>query len=187
MRQNCYNETDLLSGLKQGSEQAFTDIYNLYWKNLYFLAHKHLKSAEQAEEIVQDVFLALWKYRKTLQIQSLHTYLAAITRYSVYRFFAKEKKLKIAKITGTSEGLVPVYAEESINHKLLLDIVQKLSDRLPEKCRLVFTSNKLLDQPLEQVAQEMNISVKTAEAHLTKALKIIRGGLKDVSFLSLFI
>jgi RNA polymerase sigma-70 factor (ECF subfamily) len=187
MNQDCYNEKDLVSRLKQGSEDAFTTIYNRHWKSLYFLAHKHLKSTELSEEIVQEVFLSLWRYRNSLQIQSLHTYLAAMTRYTVYRFVAREKKSVTATIAGTNEFASSVNEEDFISHKLLLDIIQKLSTQLPEKCRLVFVNNKLLDQPLEQVASDMNISVKTAEAHLTRALKFIRGGLKDASLLFLVI
>jgi len=67
-------------------------------------------------------------------------------------------------------------------------MVKKLSGKLPEKCRLVFVHNKLLDQPLSQVAQTLNISSKTAEAHLTKALKLIRRNFgENLSALLLFL
>jgi RNA polymerase sigma-70 factor (ECF subfamily) len=68
----------------------------------------------------------------------------------------------------------------------MLEGISKLSSRLPEKCRLVFIRNKLLDQPLAQVAEELHISPKTAEAHLTKALKIIRGKLGETISCLLF-
>lgn len=182
MDQNCYTENDLVVGLKQGSDEAFTIIYTKYWKSLYFLAHKHLKSAIASEEIVQDVFLALWHYREKQQIQTLPLYLAAMTRYCVYRYLAREKKRGAMGISDTQAFLFKS-DEALIDHKLLLEIIQKLSNQLPEKCRLVFTYNKLMDCPLDQVAAQMNISVKTAEAHLTKALKIIRGSLKDAFLL----
>jgi RNA polymerase sigma-70 factor (ECF subfamily) len=53
-------------------------------------------------------------------------------------------------------------------------MVKKLSNKLPEKCRLVFVYNKIEDESLPEVARKLNISLKTAEAHLTKALRIIR-------------
>jgi len=56
----------------------------------------------------------------------------------------------------------------------MLEIVDKLSGELPEKCRIVFRATKLYDQSLNDVAKQLNISQKTAEAHLTKALRIIR-------------
>jgi len=172
----AYDDEELLSLLRTGDEAAFTEIYNRYWNKLYFLAHKHLKSATATEEIVQDVFLIIWKKRETLDIHSLSLYLAAMTRYTVYRYLAKQKNYKEMALSGmqTEPG---ADREEEIDNKLLLGIIEKLSDRLPEKCRFIFIHNKLLDQPLKQVAEELNISQKTAEAHLTKALKNIRDSL----------
>ncbi len=181
-----YNEKELLKQLAQGNESAFTTIYRSYWKPLYFLAHRHLRSAEAAEEIVQEVFLMLWKKRAELSIHSPALYLAAMTRYAVYRHITREKKHPI--LPASQEASTQFGSEESINtidHKLLFDMVAKLSDRLPEKCRMVFISNKLLDQPIQEIAEQMNISTRTAEAHLSKALKIMRSHLGNASSLLL--
>jgi len=86
------DDQQLVSLIVANNEDAFTEIYNRYWKKLYFLAHKHLKSAETSEEIVQEVFLTLWKKRNSLTIQSLSHYLAAMTRYAVYHHLARQKK-----------------------------------------------------------------------------------------------
>ncbi len=177
--ENSYQENELISLLRKGDEQAFTDIYNLYWNKLYFLAHKHLQSAQSAEEIVQDVFFTLWRKRMDLEIQSLSLYLAAMTRHAVYRYIAKEKR-ENEKGIGLSKTMKSnIDGTELIDNKHLLEIIGSLANLLPEKCRLVFIHNKLLDQPLSEVAANLGISQKTAEAHLTKALKIIRGKLGD--------
>ncbi len=177
---NSYNEEEMLSGLVLGDEDAFEQIYNYYWDKLYFLAHKHLKSAEASEEIVQDVFLNLWNKRTTLQIRSLPQYLAAMTRYAVYRYLAREQKSSFLSLDELQrKASVGIDEEAVMDDRLLLEMVEKLSARLPEKCRLVFVHNKLMDQPLKQVAKKLNISIKTAEAHLTKSLKIIRGKMGD--------
>ena len=174
-----YDEQQLTSLLAKGDEAAFTELYNHYWNKLYFLAHKHLKSAEASEEIVQDVFLALWHKRERIQIYSLSLYLAAMTRYAVYRYLAHQKKCRQTPIGGLQEKPLINDIERELENKLLLEIIGKLSSRLPEKCRLVFVHNKLLDEPLNKVAKDLKISPKTAEAHLTKALKSIRGSLGD--------
>jgi RNA polymerase sigma factor (sigma-70 family) len=182
-----YNEQDMLVQLATGDEKAFTVIYNQYWKKLYYLAYKHIKVAETAEEIVQEVFLALWKQRASANIQSLPVYLAAVTRYKMYQLFAAQKKYKQTTLSHLETEPRADDAATALEHKLLLEIIEQLSSRLPEKCRLVFVYNKLLDQPLAQVAAELNISNKTAEAHLTKALKVIRGNLGDALNFLLFI
>nr|WP_255670487.1 sigma-70 family RNA polymerase sigma factor [Mucilaginibacter sp. UR6-11] len=170
--------------MRAGNELAFTEIYNRYWNKLYWQAHRLLKDTEAAEEIVQDVFLMLWKKRMDLNIQSLKGYMAAMTRYAVYRYLSKDKRTKQQE---NVIGLITAEAtsETNIDDKLLLEIITELSNKLPEKCRLVFQYNKLQDQSLAVVAEQLNISQKTAEGHLTKALRIIRTNLGNA--VSLFL
>lgn len=176
-------EDNLIQLLRHGDQSAFTEIYNRYWNKLYYIAHKLLKDTDAAEEVVQEVFLVLWKKRENLSIQSIPSYLAAMTRYAVYRYLSKEKRSR------QQENIVALLnpdttSEIDVDHKILLEIITELSNKLPEKCRLVFQYNKLQDQSLADVAEQLNISQKTAEAHLTKALRIIRSSVGDVmSFL----
>jgi RNA polymerase sigma-70 factor (ECF subfamily) len=173
------HDSELLQLLQQSDPAAFQELYTRYWSKLYFLAHKRLKSAMAAEEIVQNVFLTLWRKRTTLRIGDAAPYLAAVTRYAVYHYLAAEKRREVnEEVAGSrSAGVVPGIM--LIDDKQLLEIVKQEVNVLPAKCRLVFIYNKLEDQTLPEVAQRLNISVKTAEAHLTKALRLIRSKLKD--------
>lgn len=181
------DDTRLLKQLAQDDESAFTALYHQYWKPLYFLAHRHLKSSTAAEEVVQDVFMMLWIKRKELVIASPAAYFAAMTRFAVYRYLAKQKKRQQKEMQWSKTVSSFIEEEHHIDNRILLEIVEKFSNQLPEKCRLVFIHNKLLDQPLQEVAEELNISLKTAEAHLTKALKVIRGNLSDPAVLGQFL
>src|ERR1700744_3474700 len=122
------SEEELIRLLKEGQNNAFTEIYNRYWNKLYFIAHKLLKDTDAAEEIVQDVFLMLWRKKETLNIESLSPYLAAMTRYAVYRHIAKEKNTKsqeniVGQITADATS------EINVDHKILLEIIAKLSNK----------------------------------------------------------
>jgi RNA polymerase sigma-70 factor (ECF subfamily) len=180
------NDSELLRLLRQDNAPAFQELYDRYWRKLYYFAHKRVKSATAAEEIVQNVFLTIWSKRKTLQIEEPAAYLAAITRYGVYHYVAAEKRRAMKEEIAGSRRMEVVPVEMLIEDKLLLEIVKQQANELPEKCRLVFIFNKLEDQPLPEVAERLNISVKTAEAHLTKALRLIRRRLKDHAFFIFF-
>jgi len=180
------NDSALLRLLKQDNAPAFQELYDRYWQKLYYLAHKRLKSATAAEEVVQNVFLTIWRKRKTLKIEEPAAYLAAITRYAVYHYVAAEKRRVMKEEIAVGRQVEAVAVEMLIDDKLLLEIVKQQANELPEKCRLVFIYNKLEDQPLPEVAERLNISVKTAEAHLTKALRLIRRRLKDHAFFIFF-
>lgn len=167
------DDNEVTQLLREGDQPAFTRIYNHYWDKLYYIAYRLLKDTDAAEEIVQEVFLMLWTKREVLNIQCIDHYLAAMTRYAVYRYLGKEKKFKIKENTVAMINASAI-SEMDVDNKILLENITRLSDKLPEKCRLVFQYNKLQDKSLADVAEQLNISQKTAEAHLTKALRIIR-------------
>jgi RNA polymerase sigma-70 factor (family 1) len=177
------SDSELAVLLKDGVEPVYKEIYNRYWDKLYYIAHRMLKSQEAAEEVVQDVFVLLWKKRRALDIQSLAVYLAAMMRYEVYRYLAKDKKDKINVMAYQNEQSGYTSFDADLENRLLLEIIEELSNQLPEKCRLVFQYVKLKDRPIAEVAEALNISQKTAEAHLTKALKTIRGNMGNAMHL----
>ncbi|WP_316817271.1 RNA polymerase sigma factor [Pedobacter nyackensis] len=179
----AFSDSELTAMLKNGEDGVYKEIYNRYWDKLYYIAHRILKSQEATEEVVQDVFVLLWKKRRILEIQSLPVYLAAMVRYEVYRHVAKDKKDKVNEMAYQTTLTDFASIDTDLENKLLLEIVENLSNQLPEKCRLVFQYVKLEDRALADVAEELNISKKTAEAHLTKALKTIRGNMGDVMHL----
>lgn len=174
------SDEELTVFMKDGEEAAFDEIYHRYWDKLYYTAHRMVKSAAVAEEITQDTFMLFWMKRETLEIHSLRPYLAAMLRYEVYRYLAKFRQTQEMEQSIRYETVPSVSMDQEIENRLLLEIVTNLTNRLPEKCRLVFQYNKLQDRSLTDICEELNISPKTAEAHLTKALKIVRASLSNV-------
>lgn len=176
-----YSDDELAALMKDGEEGAFDEIYNRHWDKLFYTAHKMVKSAEIAEEITQDTFMLFWIKRQTLEIQSLKPYLAAMLRYEVYRYLAKSKQAHEIEMSIKEQAVTSVSIDQEIENKLLIEIITNLTNRLPEKCRLVFQYNKLQDRSLPDICEELKISPKTAEAHLTKALKMVRANLSGVT------
>src|SRR5690606_37224214 len=112
-------------------------------------------------------------------IHCLSGYLAAMVRHSVYRYMARRQEGLLRESRFHEESQQVTDLHQTIEDRLALDKILDLSNQLPEKCRLVFQYNKLQDESLETVAKRLNISQKTAEAHLTKALKIIRLSMRE--------
>ena len=85
-----FDETNVLALLKQGDTNAFTEIYNKYWRILIACAYSHMKDKFLAEEIVQEVFLSLWNKKGTVEINSLSAYLGTAVKFSIFKFHHRE-------------------------------------------------------------------------------------------------
>jgi RNA polymerase sigma-70 factor (ECF subfamily) len=179
---NSYTDNELTTLLQESNEAAFTEIYNRYWQQLFFVAHKRLSSAEDAKEIIQTVFFNLWQKREKLQIQSLPLYLAGMTRFAIYRFFGNEKRRSNILRTFQQTESHKVTESFDIDNKQLLEILTQLTSELPEKYRIIFIQHKLLDRPLEEVAEILGVSSRTAEGYVSKVMEIMRQHHRKLNF-----
>jgi len=179
------SDQELLKQLQANNDSAFSQIYNRYWERLFFMAHKRLSSADDAKEIIQNIFFTLWQKRNQLQIENLSLYLAAMTRYAVYRYLADEKR-RTGLLKDFSNGSKKTADSFDIDNRQLLDILTQLTNGLPATYRIIFIHHKLMDQPLEQVAEELGVSSRTAERYVEKVMSIMRNHRNKLAF-TLFI
>lgn len=168
----------LTSLLKTGDDAAFTELYNRYWDKLFAVAYHRVNSEPEAEEIVQDVFLSLWNRRLQLELShSIATYLAVAVKYQVINKLSRQhrKKVHMETILVGEEG------EEStelwFNEKELRQQLDIVVGTLPDKCRMVFLMSREEGRSTREIAQALQISEKTVEAHMTRALRDIRNSL----------
>lgn len=172
------DEKAVLQRLKESDEAAFAQIYNGYWKPLFYLAATRLKSLTDAEEVVQDVFLHIWNRRQELTITCLSSYLAVCVKYRVITLLAKKARhIQQQQSLAKEATLLDTSAEASINLSSLQKELEKQTARLPEKCRLVFRLSRQEGYSHKEIAVQLQISEKTVESHLTKALRQLRAGL----------
>lgn len=181
------NDHELLCHMKVGEKQAFTEIYNRYWKPLFILASHKLNDFSQAEEVVQDIFLYIWKRREELNINSsLSAYLAVCVKYKVINILAKRnQELRYIQYATNNLTLPNCVTEHWVRFEELKEQLAKETARLPEKCRLVFQLSREQGLSQKQIAHQLCISEKTVEAHLSKALRTLRSSLGQ--FFSFFL
>ncbi|MGB3006422.1 MAG: RNA polymerase sigma-70 factor [Chitinophagaceae bacterium] len=169
-----YENQVLLSLVSRNDKIAFTELYNRFWQPLFAIAINRTKEKETAEDIVHDVFAGLWANRTKIQIESLENYLAVAVKYAVFNKI--KKKVRERELQYHLEGakLVEMKVEDAIYYKRILELVKQEVERLPEKCRLVFKCSREAGMPVNQIAAELNISPKTVENQLTKAIRQLR-------------
>ena len=177
-----YSDFELLDLIRSGDKIAFSEIYNRYWKKVFTVASNKIGQLEEAEEIVQDIFISLWNRRESITITtSLNAYLAVSVKYRVIKILAKRSQYN--KFADYTTNVIPIAAnstEDWIEFEELKSRLELLVSHLPEKCRLVYTMSRENGMSQKQIAQEFGISEKTVEAHIGKALKALRTGLGQI-------
>jgi RNA polymerase sigma-70 factor (family 1) len=153
-------------------KELFTSLYNY----LFHFARTLVKSKESAEEIVSDVFIKVWEKRKELEkIDNLRVYLYVSTRNMAFNYLEKQKRNATAPIIEFSAAFTSIYLdpEQLLISADMLALVQKAIDHLPPKCRTIFKLVKQDGLKYREVAEVLDISVKTVENQLAIALQKI--------------
>lgn len=176
---------------KEGNEMAFGYFYEKYFKRIQSFCVQFIYDAEEAENLAQEAFLHLWQSREGIDsingIQSfLYTYskskcLNLIRHNKVKDKFKndllnqKERELDIEVLNSISFDTMELTELERI-------IQESISD-LPPKTREVFIKKRFENKKNSEIAEEMQVTLKAVEAHMTKALKILKTKLSDYLFL----
>lgn len=179
--QNHYDDGSLIKSLKKGDHKAFEVIYLRFWKSLYGSAYARLKDKAASEEIVQHVFTNLWLRKDDLVLKGkLDHYLFSALKYEILNLWRKQavqKKYASEYLFLWNEGNETV--SDQLSFEELYNRMELEVEKLPERCRLVFILSRKQGRKSSEIASELNLSIKTVEAHLTKALKSLRLSLGD--------
>ena len=175
------NESQLISQLQRQDESAFEQVFKSHYKNLHAYAFTMLKDEMAAEEMVQNVFYKLWERNQSITISgSIAAYLyRAVNNESLN--YLKHLKVRSEHHLFVSHRAEPGQGSASSRIQLR-ELQEKLKDalnELPEQCRTVFQLSRFEELRYREIADKLNISVKTVENHMGKALKILRTKLVD--------
>jgi RNA polymerase sigma-70 factor (ECF subfamily) len=170
-------DQDLLPLLQKGDERAFNEIYRRYWEKLVAIGYYHTRDKQMAEEVVGDVFIGLWKKRSDLEIRSLSAYLGTAVKYAVFKVVVRhQRRQDILRDQGGPESDDEM--EKKLDARFLREFLDDVVEALPEKTRLVFRYSREEQLSVTEIAGKMDLSPKSIEYHITKALKILKDSIR---------
>ena len=177
-----YSEHTVISLIKEGNEQAFEKIFREYFKSLHAYAYTFMKDDEQAEEIVQNVFCRIWEKRVLLKTDgSLKAYLYRAVHNESLNYLKHQKTRTAFRVLHQDEEHTSPEASDKLMVAELDGHIRKALQELPLQCRIIFQLSRFENLKYQQIADQLNISVKTVENQMGKALKVLR--LKLAEFL----
>lgn len=184
-----------MNDFSRTDKSTFSKIYLVYFPKMVRFAREYVVSTEDAENIVQDIFMYLWEHRDMLDsLTNLNAFLFTLAKNRCIDFYRhktfidskkesldnlqdRERKLKMEALMQFDEN---IFTEKEIESLLV-----KAIEHLPEKCRQVFILSRMNGLKHEEIAIKLNISVHTVQNHIVAALRKLKVELRD--YLPLFI
>ncbi|MES2517224.1 MAG: RNA polymerase sigma-70 factor [Bacteroidota bacterium] len=182
-------DSDILLAIRQGNERVFETVFRKHYQPLCNYACGILKDMDDAEEVVQSIFLKFWEQRVEIEINvSLKSYLYRAVHNTCLN------RLKHLKIQETYRQYVGDYLD--VTYDSATDMMDKVElenriadalEKLPEQCRLIFKMSRFEELKYQEIANQLGLSIKTVENQIGKALKIMRSELSDYLPIILFV
>lgn len=175
------SEQAYLAALKNDDIKAFDNLFEEYGKRLYHFAYGYLKSKDDAEEIVQEVFLKVWRNRKQLKPDlSFKAYIFKIAYHQILEILKQINRRQAYRYEIIDESIF--FNDDTntrLNYQMLLEKVESLIQKLPSRQREILLKRKKEGIPVKEIATQLGVSPKTVENHLTQALKSIKKDLGE--------
>ena len=169
-------DTELATLLIRDNEAAFSELYVRYKDNLYYFCLHLLKSKEEANDIVQEIFIRLWESRSFINPElSFSSFLYTMARNRILNYFRDiDIDEKVKQILSAQK----ITEEEAIDSKIIYTeyqmILQNAISQLPPQRQKIFNMSRIESMSHKEIAAELGISVNTVQEHISEALKFIK-------------
>jgi len=176
------SDRQLVSRLKLGDKKAFEEIFRKYREKIYYFAIRYYNSAEDAENVVQDVFIKLWDERENVKEElSLNNYIYTIAKNHLFNIQRKKINEKAYRNYIVEHLVQTPNLENEMIYADLKESIDKIIDELPAQRKKVFVMGNLDGLSNKEVASALNLSVRTIEVHKSLALQALKKAFKLIS------
>lgn len=174
------SEHILLYKISNNDPKAFEALFTRYWEDVYYQASRKVSSMEDASDLTQEVFYAIWKGRYSLDVKgSVRGYILGVLRNKIYDFYQKQnKEPQLIAMHLLNEEWVGDESGSSETYEERLALIEIEINAMPERMRRVFVLSKYHGMSAKQISGQLNISIQTVRNQISTALKRIRKNLE---------
>ncbi len=172
-------EKILLEALRKGNSQAFEAIFYRYYSKVYHFTLKLLKNKEEAEEIVQEVFITIWEKRKKIEPDgSFSGFLFTVTRNKIYNRIKQNLPYQEFNDYLDTNGSYDHSPCRNFEFEELNEVIRAVINSLPPKRKKIFLLSRIRGLTYKEIADKLGVSVNTVDTQIRKSLDEIRKSLK---------
>jgi RNA polymerase sigma-70 factor, ECF subfamily len=186
-------DKEILVAFSQGNSSAFEHIYNRFHTNIFLVAHRYIRSEEEAKDIRSKCFIKLWEHRDTLSFDTmgaLFSWLRTTITNSCFDYLRsvsmrESKQPEIVKRYWQDNGIE--LFEASDKEAIILERLMKQIEELPPKVKEVFKKRWLGELKFREIAEELNTDVSTIKKRYARAIVLLKRNIPDTELVILFI
>lgn len=180
MNQNEINNSFFNAALKKGDSKAFQLLFEKHYKDLFAFINFYTNDEDQSKDIIQETFVKLWNKRETIKEEmSVLAFLHRIAYNIFIDNYRKNKREKASLDTFAYDRLMTLLEEDETEKNKRIVKVKKAIEELPPRCKEVFEMSKFRGYKYAEIAESLDISVKTVEVQMGKAFTYIRNKFKQ--------
>ena len=177
---NYDNNATLIESLSKGDEGAYNYLIDTYHHQLCVYANSLVKNIYSAEDIVQNVFIKVWEQRTRLKPDhALKSFLYKLVYNEFIDLYRKNQSLFSLEKSYYDSLISVIQEDDSESFQRVLNVVNREIQNLPPKCKEVFILSKKEGLTNIEIAEHLDVSIKTVEAQITKAFSILRSSLEE--------
>lgn len=177
----------LFDSLTKGDEQAFEKLYQLYFPRLHAFSFKIINDSNLAKDVVQNVFIKVWETHSTFSFDNSEAFIYQMVRNASLNYIRHLKVVDNLKSKVKDQYLgEELYYIDMVGNEPYILIEKELEEKileimnsLPDKCLTVFRMSRFDGLKNREIAEQLNISVKAVEKHISKAMQIYRQNFAD--------
>lgn len=163
----------ILEALRNSNQGVFEMVFKHYYSGLVIYADQIINNTAVSEDVVQSVFMKLWETRHNLEIRSFRAYFIQCVKYRCIDHL-RSREVKNRRSAQTIPFDQIDFQEDLWLRAELDEIIQQAIDKLPPRCREIFTMSRLESLKTAEIAERLELSGRTVETQISKALKLLR-------------
>lgn len=180
------SDLELVEAIKGNDEKAYRALFDRYYKYLLVTAYAYVKDDNTIRDLTQDVFFEIWKKRNSLNISNVKAYLRRAVINKALNYI-KAQRMNFEDSDESFDVPDRARVQEELEASQLQNVINEAIEKLPDRCRIIFVMRRMEELSLKEIAAKLDISPKTVENQLTKAIKILRAAVEPYVSGGLFI